>query len=179
MPFVFKKLEIAEVVLIETQKFGDARGFFTELFKESNFSFSGAVKQINFSKSSKDILRGLHYQLAPFSQSKIVRAVCGKIFDVAVDLRKGSPTFGKWVGEILDSEKMNMLYIPEGFAHGFEVLSESAEVEYFCNREYAPQHERGIKYDDPDINVKWNVKKPLVSQKDAKYPFLKDAEINF
>jgi len=179
MPFTFTKLAISDVVLIESKKFGDDRGFFTELFKESDFAFAGQIKQINFSKSSRGVLRGLHYQLAPYSQSKIVRAVSGQIFDVAVDLRKGSKTFGKWVGEVLDSDKMNMLYVPEGFAHGFEVLSEYAEIEYFCNREYAPQHERGIKYDDPDINVKWNIDKPVVSEKDVKFPYLKSAQINF
>jgi dTDP-4-dehydrorhamnose 3,5-epimerase len=182
MPFKFEKLSIPDVIFIEAKKFEDQRGFFAELYHDGSFGdaqISGQIKQINFSKSQKGVLRGLHYQLNPFAQGKIIRVVSGRIFDVAADIRKNSATFGKWVGAELSSDKINMLYIPKGFAHGFEVLSETAEFEYFCTEIYSPRHERGIIYDDPDINVKWNTKNPIVSDKDLKNVFLKDAELNF
>ncbi|MDR1696280.1 MAG: dTDP-4-dehydrorhamnose 3,5-epimerase [Endomicrobium sp.] len=182
MAFKFTKLSIPEVVLIESEKYEDSRGFFAELYQENKFKEFGIdkpVKQINLSKSSKGVLRGLHYQLNPFAQGKIVRVVAGSIFDVAVDLRKGSRFFGKWAGVNLKSENLSMLYIPEGFAHGFEVLSDTAEFEYLCTQTYSPQHERGIRYDDPSLNISWSSKTPVISEKDLKHPFLKDAEINF
>jgi dTDP-4-dehydrorhamnose 3,5-epimerase len=182
MPFKFEKLSIPDVIFIEAKKFEDQRGFFAELYHGGAFGqaqITEPIKQINFSKSQKDVLRGLHYQLNPFAQGKIIRVVSGRIFDVAVDIRRSSPTFGKWVGAELSSDKFNMLYIPKGFAHGFEVMSESAEFEYFCTEVYSPQSERGIIYNDPDINIKWNTKNPIVSDKDLKNQTLKNSEINF
>ena len=182
MPFTFKKLDIPDVVVIEPKKFKDERGFFSELFQELSFKEGGIdrqIKQINLSKSSKGVLRGLHYQLNPHSQGKIIRVISGKIFDVAVDIRKNSQYFGKWVGVELDSKNLNMVFIPEGFAHGFEVLSETSEFEYFCTSVYNPKYERGILYSDPDLNIKWNTEEPVVSQKDAIFPLFKDAEYNF
>ncbi|MDR2426647.1 MAG: dTDP-4-dehydrorhamnose 3,5-epimerase [Endomicrobium sp.] len=182
MPFIFRKLDIPDVFVIEPKKFEDERGFLGELFQESAFKDAGIrrhIRQINLSKSSKGVLRGLHYQLNPHAQGKFVRAVCGKIFDVAVDLRKNSQYFGKWVGIELDSQSLNMVFIPEGFAHGFEVLSESAEFEYFCTEIYNPEHERGILYNDPFLNISWKTKNPIVSQKDTSYPLFENAEYNF
>jgi dTDP-4-dehydrorhamnose 3,5-epimerase len=172
MPFAFEKLKIDGLTLIKAATYADSRGFFAELYKESDFAKIGvsSIKQINFSKSSKGVLRGIHYQLNPYAQGKIVRVVSGKIFDVAVDLRKESKTFGQWEGVLLDGEKFNMFYIPEGFAHGFEVLSDIVEFEYFCTQIYAPQHERGLLYNDPSLNIAWNTKNPTLSDKDLKYP---------
>lgn len=182
MPFKFTKLAIEDVVLIESIKFGDNRGFFEEVFKVPDFANSNInlnVKQINFSHSAKGVLRGLHYQLAPFAQAKLVRVISGTIFDVAVDLRIGSPTFGKWVGAKLSPIGQNMLYIPEGFAHGFEVLSDEANFEYYCSNIYSPENERGILYNDPFLNISWHTKEPNLSKKDLVYPLFENAEMNF
>lgn len=182
MPFKFTKLAIEDVVQIEPIKFNDERGFFQEIFKVQDFKNFGMnlnIKQINFSHSTKGVLRGLHYQLAPFVQSKLVRVISGAIYDVAVDLRIGSPTFGKWVGAILDSNAKSMLYIPEGFAHGFEVLSDKVDFEYYCSNVYAPEYERGIKFDDQFLNITWHTLKPEISRKDAEFPNFEDAEHNF
>lgn len=182
MSFVFEKLDIPDIIAVKPEKFQDERGFFSELFQQKIFSDAGIgkqIKQVNLSRSSKGVLRGLHYQLKPYAQGKIVRAVSGRIFDVAVDLRKNSPYFGKWAGIELDCESLSMVFIPEGFAHGFEVLSESAEFEYLCTEFYSPEHERGIIYNDPDINIAWKTEKPIVSQKDSNYPFFKDAQYDF
>lgn len=182
MPFKFNKLAIKDVVQIETVKFKDDRGFFEEVFKIpdfKNFGINLTVKQINFSHSSKGVLRGLHYQLDPFVQAKLVRVISGAIYDVAVDLRIGSETFGKWVGALLNSNEKNMLYIPEGFAHGFEVLSDTVNFEYYCSNIYSPEKERGIIYNDPFLDIKWHTAKPLLSEKDLVYPSFEDAEHNF
>ena len=182
MPFTFRKLDIPDVIAIEPKKFEDERGFFSELFHELSFKEGGIdrqIKQINISKSSKGVLRGLHYQLHPHAQGKIIRVISGKIFDVSVDIRKNSPYFGKWAGIELDSKNLNMVFIPEGFAHGFEVLSETAEFEYFCTSFYNQKYERGILYSDPVLNIKWNTKNPIVSEKDASFPLLEKAEYNF
>ncbi len=182
MPFKFTKLAIEDVILIESIKFRDNRGFFEEVFKIPDFANSQInlnVKQINFSHSSKGVLRGLHYQLAPFAQAKLVRVISGTIFDVAVDLRIGSGTFGKWVGAKLSPIGQNMLYIPKGFAHGFEVLSDEANFEYYCSDIYSPEHERGILYNDPFLDIKWHTKKPNLSKKDLVYPLFENAEYNF
>ncbi|MDD3375032.1 MAG: dTDP-4-dehydrorhamnose 3,5-epimerase [Candidatus Omnitrophica bacterium] len=182
MPFIFKKLEIPEVILVEPEIFGDSRGFFVELYKKTDFSKQGIdapIAQVSYSRSTKNVLRGLHYQKNPFAQSKLVRAVKGEIFDVAVDIRKGSPTFGQWVAAYLDSKKMNMLYIPEGFAHGFLTLSTEAEVEYCCSKEYCPESEAGIIYNDPAINIAWPEASPKLSNKDLTYPYFEEAENNF
>ncbi|MCC7211468.1 MAG: dTDP-4-dehydrorhamnose 3,5-epimerase [Candidatus Brocadia sp.] len=182
MPFSFKKLAIPEVLLIEPKVFPDARGIFAELYKYPDFFHGGITKQIvqiNYSRSEKYVLRGLHYQKNPMAQGKIMRVLSGEIFDVAVDIRQGSPSYRKWVGEILSSEKMNMLYIPEGFAHGFCVLSEIAEICYQCTNTYSPEHERGILWNDPEVAIPWPLNNPILSEKDAHFPFLKDTDNNF
>ncbi|MCQ6254061.1 dTDP-4-dehydrorhamnose 3,5-epimerase [Methanocaldococcus sp.] len=182
MPFKFRRLEIPEVILIEPIVFEDERGFFMETYKYSEFSKFG-IKEIfvqdNHSKSKKGVLRGLHYQKNPNAQGKLVRCIRGEIFDVAVDIRKGSPTFGKWVGVILSEENKKMLYIPKGFAHGFCVLSEEAEVIYKCTAEYSPEDDRGIIWNDKDIGIDWPIKNPILSEKDKKHPPLREADINF
>lgn len=178
MPFEFKQLNIKDVVLITPKVFKDERGFFTESYKKSDFVKNGIdleFNQDNHSKSTRGVLRGLHYQLNPKAQAKLVRCVSGKIFDVAVDLRKGSLTFGKWVGETLSEENKNMLYIPEGFAHGFVVLSDEAEILYKASNEYSPENDRGVLWNDPDINIDWSLGfEPILSDKDTKQPLLKD-----
>ncbi len=182
MPFKFKRLEIPEVVLIEPEVFYDERGFFLEAYKFSDFSEFGIKErflQDNLSFSKKGVIRGLHYQNPPKAQGKLVKVISGEIFDVAVDIRKGSPTYGKWIGVILSEKNKKMLYIPEGFAHGFCVLSESAKVLYKTTQEYAPEYEAGIIWNDPEIGIDWPVKDPVVSQKDRRLPRLKDAEIRF
>ncbi|MGN0004883.1 MAG: dTDP-4-dehydrorhamnose 3,5-epimerase [Candidatus Gastranaerophilaceae bacterium] len=178
MAFKFEKTDIEDVILVTPQVFGDDRGFFSETYKESVFKENGIVddfRQDNHSKSTKGVLRGLHYQLYPKAQAKLVRCVKGKIFDIAVDIRKGSKTFGKWTGKILSEENKQMLYLPEGFAHGFVVLSDEAEFLYKVSNEYSPEHDRGIRWNDPDINVDWGIDfEPVLSEKDKKQPFLKD-----
>lgn len=178
MPFNFKKLDIPEVILVTPKVFGDSRGFFMESYQYSTFAQNGidvVFSQDNHSKSSKGVLRGLHYQKAPKAQAKLVRCSKGKILDVAVDIRKGSQTFGKWVGEILSEENKNMLFIPAGFAHGFVVLSDEAELLYKATNEYSPENDRGIRWNDKDININWNIDfEPLISEKDSKQKFLKE-----
>jgi len=182
MSFTFKKLEIPDVLLIEAKSYPDERGFFLESFKESVFISNGInIKfvQDNFSHSVKGVLRGLHYQKDPKAQAKLVTALKGEILDVAVDIRKKSPTYGKWIGEILTGENHKLLYIPEGFAHGFCVLSKTADVLYKVNQEYSPTHEMGIMWNDPDIGIIWPVDKPVLQEKDCHLPLLKDADNNF
>ena len=182
MPFKFKRLEIPDIILVEAQAFQDERGFFMESFKDSIFISNGIKTkfvQDNFSHSVKGVLRGLHYQKKPQSQAKLVIALQGEIFDVAVDIRKGSPTYGKWVGEILSDKNHRLLYIPEGFAHGFCVLSDSADVLYKVNSEYSPEHERGILWNDTDLAIKWPIDKPFMIKKDLELPVLKNADNNF
>ena len=149
-----------------------------ETYKKTEFAKNGIdieFVQDNHSKSTKGVLRGLHYQKEPKAQAKLVRCPYGKVFDVAVDIRKNSPYFGKWTGAILSSENKHMLYIPEGFAHGFVVLSDEAELFYKASDEYSPEHDRGIKWNDPDINIDWGIDfKPLVSEKDDRQPLLKE-----
>jgi dTDP-4-dehydrorhamnose 3,5-epimerase len=182
MSFDFKRLEIPEVVLIEPKVFEDGRGFFMETYKMPDFvaaGIKGNFVQDNHSRSAKGILRGLHYQNPPFAQGKLVRAVRGQIFDVTVDIRKGSPTWGKWVGVILSEENKNILYVPAGFAHGFCVLSEIAEVIYKTTDVYSAESEAGIIWNDEDLSIKWPVEEPILSEKDEKLPSLKNADIRF
>jgi len=182
MPFAFKRLEIPEVVLIEPKVFEDERGFFMETYKMPDFVAAGIKAnfvQDNHSRSARGILRGLHYQNPPFAQGKLVRAVRGEIFDVAVDIRKGSPTWGKWVGVILSEENKNILYVPEAFAHGFCVLSEIAEVIYKSTNVYSAEAEAGIIWNDENLNIDWPAKEPILSEKDKKLPPLKNADIRF
>lgn len=183
MPFTFQKTAIPAVVLVEYQAFPDTRGSFAEFFKASDFAAAGLPTdfvQENFSTSVGSVLRGLHYQKEPYAQGKLVMAVHGQIFDVAVDIRRGSPTFGKWVGEVLSQENRRMLWVPEGFAHGFCVLSPTADVLYrVTGGEYAASAERGIIWSDPEVAIHWPVHKPLATDRDLNHPCLKDADINF
>ncbi|TCK62338.1 dTDP-4-dehydrorhamnose 3,5-epimerase [Seleniivibrio woodruffii] len=181
MPFIFNRLDIEGVVLIEPKVFSDERGFFTETYKRSDFAAAGLdfeFIQDNHSKSVKGVLRGLHYQLSPFAQGKLVRCIQGEILDVAVDIRKDSPTFGKWSAEKLSADNKRMLYIPVGFAHGFLVLSDTAEIVYKVHGgEYAPQYDRGIMWNDPELAIDWGVADVIVSDKDTKHPLFRDAEV--
>ncbi|MCK4825953.1 dTDP-4-dehydrorhamnose 3,5-epimerase [bacterium] len=182
MPFNFRRLEIPDVILIEPKIFEDDRGFSAEVYKFSDFKQWGINKcfyQVNYSRSQKGVLRGLHYQLNPMAQGKMVRAVAGEIFDVAVDIRKGSPYYGKWVGSVLSSESKQMLYVPEGFVHGFCVISEIAEIIYYCTNEYAPEYGRGIIWNDSQLQIEWPVTQPILSIKDSQCPALEKAENNF
>ncbi|WP_019141909.1 dTDP-4-dehydrorhamnose 3,5-epimerase [Noviherbaspirillum massiliense] len=163
-------LAIPDVVLLEPRVFGDDRGFFFESFNQRQFNqaIGREVKfvQDNHSRSAKNVLRGLHYQIKQ-PQGKLVRVVSGEVFDVAVDIRKSSPTFGKWVGEILSAENKRQLWIPEGFAHGFAVLSETAEFLYKTTNYYAPEFERAILWSDPSISIEWPINlEPQLSSKD-------------
>ena len=163
-------LSIPDVLLIEPQVFGDDRGFFFESFNQNKFD-EAMGKKINFvqdnhSKSLRGVLRGLHYQLPPKAQGKLVRVIQGEVFDVAVDLRQSSPTFGKWVGEILSSENKKQLWIPEGFAHGFVTLSETAEFLYKTTDFYSAEHEQAILWNDKAIGIQWGFEHPQLSSKD-------------
>jgi len=180
--FEFSRLSIPDVVLIKPRVFTDSRGYFFETYKQGDFSEAGIKElfvQDNHSRSSSNVLRGLHYQKDPAAQGKLVRCMRGAIFDVAVDIRKGSPSYAKWVAMELNDENNFILYVPPGFAHGFVVLTETAELSYKCTSEYAPQYDRGIIWNDPDIAIDWPVGNPLLSDKDARHPLLKDADNNF
>lgn len=182
MPFSFKPLEIPDVILIEPKVFGDQRGFFMETYKKSDFKENGInyeFVQDNHSKSQKGVLRGLHYQLYPKAQGKLVRCVKGKIWDVAVDIRKGSPWFGRWVAVELSEENRLMLWVPPGFAHGFVALEDNTEVMYKVTDEYAPELDRGIIWNDPELTINWPVRDPILSDKDRNLPSLREAENNF
>ncbi|WP_322805810.1 dTDP-4-dehydrorhamnose 3,5-epimerase [Thermanaerothrix sp.] len=178
----FLPTSIPDVIIIEPQVYSDSRGFFMEVFQAHKFAAAGLPShfvQDNHSGSRRGILRGLHYQIQN-PQGKLVRAVVGTIFDVAVDLRKSSPTFGKWVGVILSAENHLQLWIPVGFAHGFYVLSEWAEVHYKTTDFYNPQGERTLRWDDPQINIEWPLidhQPPLLSEKDAQGKFLSEADL--
>lgn len=178
------KTPIQNLIILKPKVFEDARGYFTEAYNEKTFQENGIninFRQDNRSKSGYGVIRGLHYQLNPCSQSKLVSVIVGKVFDVAVDLRKGSPTFGQWYGVELSDENHLQFLIPQGFAHGFSVLSETAIFSYKCDNFYTPELDRGIAYNDPALNIDWKVPadKALISEKDTKNPLLADAEINF
>lgn len=174
------KTKIPDLFIIEPKVFGDERGFFFESFNQQQFEsvIGRAVTfvQDNHSKSSRGVLRGLHYQLPPHAQGKLVRCVTGEVFDVAVDIRKSSPTFGEWVGVNLSAENKRQFWIPEGFAHGFVTLSDTAEFLYKTTAYYAPQYEASIRWDDIDIAIEWPLDfKPQLSSKDLQGVCLKDA----
>ena len=179
----FTPLAIPEVVLIEPKVFGDSRGFFLESFKQELFNQATGTQhdfiQDNHSRSSKGVLRGLHYQLNPHAQGKLVRVITGAVFDVAVDIRRSSPTFGRWVGAELTAENHHQLWIPPGFAHGFVVLSDTADFVYKTTAYYAPETDRGILWNDPDIGIEWpQLDIPFsLSDKDQKQPVFKLAEV--
>lgn len=166
------KTDIPDVLIFEPKVFGDDRGFFFESFSQKVFEEAVGRKvefvQDNHSKSCKGVLRGLHYQLEPHAQGKLVRCVAGEVFDVAVDIRKSSPTFGKWVGVNLSADNKRQLWIPEGFAHGFVTLSNEAEFLYKTTNYYSPQHERSIIWNDPSLNIEWQIDVSLLklSEKD-------------
>ena len=176
------KTAIDGVVVIEPQVFGDSRGWFIETYSKSKFRELGIndeFVQDNHSHSvQKGTLRGLHFQNEPKAQSKLVRCTKGKILDVALDLRKGSSTFKKWVAIELSEENMKQLYIPKGFAHGFLTLTDDVEVQYKVDEFYSPEHDRTIRFDDPELNVDWKVQNPILSEKDSKAPFLRDSDFN-
>ena len=178
----YKKTTIEGVYIIEPKVFNDARGYFFEAWKKEDFEqHIGKVEfvQDNESKSSYGVLRGLHYQKGDCSQAKLVRVIKGKVLDVAVDIRKSSPTFGKYVMVELSDENKSQFFIPRGFAHGFLVLSDEAIFTYKVDNAYAPQADAGIRWNDPDINIQWPIDPAQVqtSEKDLKQPFLKDAEV--
>ena len=173
---------IADVIIIEPAVFSDHRGFFLETWQRIKFKEGGIdvdFVQDNHSKSSRGTLRGLHYQIQQ-PQGKLIRVISGKIFDVAVDLRKSSPTFGQWTGEYLDNDNKKMFWIPPGFAHGYYVVSETAEVCYKCTNYYAPEHERTLLWNDPELAILWPFvgdDQPLLSDKDKQGTLLKDADV--
>ncbi len=180
MPFMFRSFEIPGPILIQPRIFKDERGYFLETYRKSGFASNGIDEnfvQDNHSFSKKNVIRGLHYQLPPAAQGKLVSVVKGRAWDVVVDIRRGSPYFLKWVAAELSGENHTMLFVPPGFAHGFAVLSDEVHLLYKCTSEYAPQQERGIRWDDPQINVNWPVKEPIISERDQELPLLKDAQI--
>lgn len=175
---------IKDLLVIQPKVFGDARGYFCETYNEARYREAGIKYnfcQDNLSKSVYGVIRGLHFQLQPASQAKLVSVVVGRVFDVAVDLRKGSPTYGKWYGVELDGDKKTQFMIPQGFAHGFSVLTEQAVFTYKCDNLYTPSLEGGIIYNDPDLNIDWRIpeEKRIISEKDTKHPLLKDVKANF
>jgi dTDP-4-dehydrorhamnose 3,5-epimerase len=168
--------DLPEVVLVEPARHGDARGWFAEVYKRSEFAANGIVaefRQDNHSLSAEPgTLRGLHYQVAPFAQGKLIRVVAGRIYDVAVDVRRASATFGRWAATTLSAGQLAMLWIPEGFAHGFQTLSPNTEVLYKTTAEYSRPHERGLRWDDPDLSIPWPVPEPVLAERDREWPRL-------
>lgn len=171
----FTRTEIAEVVLVEPDVHRDARGFFCEVYHAAKYEaegLPGRFVQDNQSRSGRGVLRGLHGQIGT-PQGKLVRVLSGEIFDVAVDMRRGSPSYGRWVGAALSAQNFLQLYVPPGFLHGFCVVSESAEIEYKCTGFYAPSDEISVRWDDPEIGIEWPIRDPLVSEKDGAAPLLR------
>lgn len=180
--FIFNKTEIDGVYIIDVKTYGDERGYFMETYKESDFKEAGlnySFVQDNQSSSRKGVLRGLHFQKI-HPQAKLVRVIKGEVFDVAVDLRKNSKTYGKWVGVLLSEQNHRQFMIPRGFAHGFVVVSDYAEFAYKCDELYHPEDEGGVKWNDPDIAVEWpDVGEIILSEKDKKHPPLVESKIEF
>jgi dTDP-4-dehydrorhamnose 3,5-epimerase len=182
VPFTFHHLQIPDVVLIEVRPFLDSRGLFAETYKRSEFARNGiphTFLQDNHSRSVRGVLRGLHYQKHPHAQAKLVFVIRGEIFDVAVDIRRGSPTYGRWVAESLSEKNPRLLYIPEGFAHGYLVLSNEADVTYKVTSEYSPANERGIIWNDPQLAIQWPIERPILSVQDRRHSTLADADNDF
>ena len=180
MSFTFEKLGIEDVILITPRVFGDPRGFFLESYRASDFAAAGITAdfvQDNHSRSTRGVLRGIHFQLPPNTQGKLVRVTGGAVWDVAVDLRRSSPTFGQWVAAELSEENRHMLYVPPGFGHGFVTLSETADFLYKCTAEYAPESEAGVCWDDPTISIQWPILDVTVSEKDTCLPSLTEATL--
>jgi dTDP-4-dehydrorhamnose 3,5-epimerase len=177
MPFTFEPTSLPGVLIVTPRVFADDRGFFMETYKQSEFQAMGLTAplvQENHSRSTRGTLRGLHYQRAPKAQGKLVRVVRGEIFDVAVDIRRGSATFGQWVGVSLSAENRRSVYVPPGFAHGFAVSSADAEIIYKTTEEYAPELEQGIRWDDPTLAIAWPVTSPILSGRDQQWPSLEE-----
>ena len=179
----FTRTKIEDVVIIDPQVHGDERGYFVETFRqdklEAFLGFKVPFCQDNESKSSKGVLRGLHYQLAPFAQTKLVRVIKGRVLDVAVDIRNGSPTFGEYVAVELSEENKRQLFVPRGFAHGFVVLEDDTVFAYKVDNYYSPENDRGIAFDDPQIGIDWQIETQelKLSMKDTRQPLLKDADL--
>ena len=175
------KCKIEGLLIIEPVVFGDERGFFMETYsrkKYCEFGIDVEFVQDNHSRSTRNVLRGLHYQINP-GQEKLVRVLSGEVFDVAVDIRRNSPTFGKWEGCLLSETNKRQFYVPKGFAHGFCVLSDTAEFAYKCGDYYSPENERGIAWNDPDLAIDWPVKNPILSERDKKQPKLSETGYEF
>jgi dTDP-4-dehydrorhamnose 3,5-epimerase len=180
MPFSFKLLSIPEVILIEPKVFPDDRGYFLETFKSSDFlsnNIPDKFVQDNLSFSRKNVIRGMHFQRKPKEQGKLVSVIKGRVIDVAVDIRKESPTFMKWIAVELNDSKNAMVYIPAGFAHGFFSLTEEVYLLYKCTNEYDSIADSGIRWNDPDIGIAWPINNPVLSEKDQRLPYLKDLDI--
>lgn len=183
MPFEFIPTNLEGLVKIHPTRFDDERGWFQESYQYSQFSDAGisvSFVQDNHSCSQAGTLRGLHYQLDPCAQGKLIRVVSGRVYDVAVDIRRSSPTFGRWYGMIISAENAEMLWVPRGFAHGFLALENNTQLLYKCTVEYNQNYERAVRWDDPDIGIEWpvvNNKKFLLSPKDAASPLLQDVEV--
>lgn len=179
MPFSFKDTPLSGLLVVEPRVFPDPRGFFMETFKASEFAAAGVpgpFVQDNHSRSSKGVLRGLHFQRAPHAQGKLVRATRGAIWDVAVDLRPGSASYGKWYGLELSEENHLLFWIPEGFAHGFVALRDGSELQYKCTAEYDAASDGGVRWDDPELAIAWPIRDVAVSPKDAALPTLAEWE---
>jgi dTDP-4-dehydrorhamnose 3,5-epimerase len=179
MSFAFERLQIPDVVLVRARRLGDARGFFSELYRASAYAAAGIVGpfvQDNLARSGPRVLRGLHFQAPPHAQGKLVHVVRGSVFDVAVDLRRRSSTFGRWVGCELSAESGELLWIPPGFAHGYAVLSDGADLAYKVTEEYRPELDRGVRWDDPALAIAWPLADPVLSARDLALPALADLE---
>jgi len=177
------KTEIEDVLIIELKVFGDNRGWFAETYSKEKFLQLGIdvdfIQDNHSFSAQKGVLRGLHFQQPPMAQTKLVRCTRGEILDVAVDIRKGSPTYKKWVAVKLTEENKRQLLVPKGFAHGFVTLTDNVEVHYKVDEYYSPENDRGIRYDDPDINVDWGIEYPILSEKDMNAPLLADSDASF
>ena len=175
------KCKLEGIIIIEPDVFNDSRGFFLESYNKEKYSQIGIdieLVQDNHSASTKNTLRGMHYQVSPTPQAKLVRACVGEVYDVVVDIRKDSPTFGQWEGFYLSAENKKQVFIPGGFAHGFCVLSDYAEFLYKCSAYYSPKDERGFNWNDPHINIKWPISNPILSKRDLSHPKFKDLKPN-
>lgn len=177
------KTDIDGVLIVELKVFGDNRGWFAETYSKEKFHQLGIdvefIQDNHSFSEQKGVLRGLHFQQPPMAQTKLVRCTRGEILDVAVDIRRGSPTYKKWVAVKLTAENKRQMLVPKGFAHGFVTLTDGVEVYYKVDEYYSPENDRGIRYDDPEINVDWGVRDPIMSEKDLKAPFLADSDASF
>lgn len=177
MSFAFERLGIPDVLLARPQRLGDLRGFFAETYRASVFAGAGVLGpfvQDNLARSGPRVLRGLHFQAPPRPQGKLIQVVRGAVFDVAVDLRRSSPTYGRWVGRELSDSDGALLWVPPGFAHGYVVLSDGADLVYKVTEEYVAELDRGVRWDDPTVGVAWPVPDPVLSERDRSLPLLAD-----